>query len=173
MQHTISDRRKAACGDSPKVQRNDLTLGERLRLVRGTSSQKAFATELSLHENTVSNAERRNSATLPYLLRLAAVRSINLHWLITGHGPMRVGESDGSLLQEKIHLALAEALRAAYGSRYAAVPLETRARALRAGATYLRAIGVTAESLPGPDALSKLLRLTIEVMRSTGPAGES
>jgi transcriptional regulator with XRE-family HTH domain len=152
---------------------NDVTLGERLKLVRGTSSQKSFAAELSLHENTVSNAERRNSATLDYLQRLAAVRNINLHWLITGHGPMRVGEADGSLLQEKVHLALAEALRAAYGSRYAAVPLETRARALRAGATYLRAIGVTAESLPGPDALSKLLRLTIEVMRSTGPAGES
>jgi transcriptional regulator with XRE-family HTH domain len=150
-----------------------VTLGERLKLVRGTSSQKSFAAELSLHENTVSNAERRNSATLDYLQRLAAVRNINLHWLITGHGPMRVGEADGSLLQEKVHLALAEALRAAYGSRYAAVPLETRARALRAGATYLRAIGVTAESLPGPDALSKLLRLTIEVMRSTGPAGES
>jgi transcriptional regulator with XRE-family HTH domain len=152
---------------------NDVTLGERLKLVRGTSSQKSFAAELSLHENTVSNAERRNSATLDYLQRLAAVRNINLHWLITGHGPMRLGEADGSLLQEKVHLALAEALRAAYGSRYAAVPLETRARALRAGATYLRAIGVTAESLPGPDALSKLLRLTIEVMRSTGPAGES
>lgn len=150
-----------------------MTLGERLKLVRGTSSQKSFAAELSLHENTVSNAERRNSATLDYLQRLAAVRNINLHWLITGHGPMRVGEADGSLLQEKVHLALAEALRVAYGSRYAAVPLETRARALRAGATYLRAIGVTAESLPGPDALSKLLRLTIEVMRSTGPAGES
>jgi transcriptional regulator with XRE-family HTH domain len=152
---------------------NDVTLGERLKLVRGTSSQKAFAGELSLHENTVSNAERRNSATLDYLLRLAAVRNINLHWLITGHGSMRVGEADGSLLQEKIHLALAEALRSAYGPRYAGVPLETRARALRAGATYLRAIGVTAETLPEPDALAKLIRLTIEVMRSGGSSGQA
>jgi hypothetical protein len=144
-----------------------VTLGERLKLVRGTTSQKAFAAELSLHENTVSNAERRNSATLDYLLRLASMRSINLHWLITGEGPMRTGDSDGSLLQEKIHLALAEALRTAYGGRYAAVPLETRARALRAGATYLRAIGVTAETLPEADALARLLRLTIDVMRST------
>jgi hypothetical protein len=150
-----------------------VTLGERLKLVRGSSSRKAFAAELALHENTVSNAERRNSATLDYLKRLAAVRNINLHWLITGQGPMRVGETDGSLLQEKIHLALAEALRTAYGSRYAAVPLETRARALRAGATYLRAIGVTAESVPGPDALARLLRLTIEVMRSGAAAEES
>ncbi len=145
-----------------------MTLGERLKLVRGTSSQKAFAAELSIHENTVSNAERRNSATQEYLLKLAEAHNINLHWLLTGHGPMRMGEADGSLLQEKIHLALAEALRAAYGSRYAAVPLDTRARALRAGASYLRAIGVTEDTVPDADALSRLLRLTIDVMRHAG-----
>jgi hypothetical protein len=142
-----------------------VTLGERLKLVRGTASQKAFAAELSLHENTVANAERRHSASLEYLLRLATVRGVNLHWLLTGQGPMRVGESDGSLLQEQVHLALADALRAAYGSRYASVPLETRARAMRAGASYLRAIGVTAQTLPDADALARLLRLTIDVMR--------
>ena len=145
-----------------------MTLGDRLKLVRGTASQRAFAAELSLHENTVSNAERRSSATQEYLLKLAETRNINLHWLLTGHGPMRIGEADGSLLQEKVTLALAEALRAAYGSRYGAVPLETRARAMRAGASYLRAIGVTENTLPDADALAKLLRLTIEVMRHAG-----
>jgi hypothetical protein len=80
---------------------------------------------------------------------------------------MRVGEADASLLQEKVHLALAEALRTAYGSRYAGVPLDTRARALRAGASYLRAIGVTEDTLPDADALAKLLRLTIDVMRGS------
>lgn len=141
------------------------TLGERLKLVRGTSSQKAFAAELSIHENTVSNAERRNSATQEYLLKLAEGRSINLHWLLTGHGPMRVGEADASLLAEKIGLALADALRAAYGARYAALSLETRARAMRAGANYLRAIGVTERTLPDTEALAKLLRLTVDIMR--------
>lgn len=144
-----------------------MTLGERLKLVRGATSQRAFAAELSIHENTVSNAERRNSATQEYLLKLAEARNINLHWLLTGHGPMRVGEADASLLQEKVHLALAEALRTAYGSRYAGVPLDTRARALRAGASYLRAIGVTEDTLPDADALAKLLRLTIDVMRGS------
>jgi len=153
---------------SVRARSGRVTLGERLKLVRGTSSQKAFAAELSIHENTVSNAERRNSATQEYLLKLAEAHNINLHWLLTGHGPMRMGEADGSLLQEKIHLALAEALRAAYGSRYAAVPLDTRARALRAGASYLRAIGVTEDTLPDADALSRLLRLTIDVMRHAG-----
>jgi len=118
-----------------------------------------------VHENTISNAERRNSATQEYLLKLATARGVNLHWLLTGHGPMRVAELDSSLLQEKINLALADALRLAYGARYASLALETRARALRAGATYLRAIGVTDSTLPGTDALAKLLRLTIEVMR--------
>jgi len=145
-----------------------VTLGERLKLVRGATSQRAFAAELSIHENTVANAERRNSATQEYLLKLAEARNINLHWLLPGHGPMRVGEADASLLQEKVHLALAEALRTAYGSRYAGVPLDTRARALRAGASYLRAIGVTEDTLPDADALAKLLRLTIDVMRNAG-----
>jgi len=144
-----------------------MTLGERLKLVRGTASQKAFAAELGMHENTISNAERRNSATQEYLLKLATARGVNLHWLLTGHGPMRVAELDGSLLQEKINLALADALHLAYGARYASLSLETRARALRAGATYLRAIGVTEDTLPATEALAKLLRLTIEVMRRT------
>jgi len=142
-----------------------MTLCERLRLVRGAESQKAFAAALGVHENSVANAERRNSATQDYLLRIAEVRRINLHWLLTGHGTMRVDEAEGSLLQEKLSLALTDALRAAYGARYSSVPLETRARALRAGATYLRAIGVTEESLPDTEALAKLIKLTIDVMR--------
>jgi len=142
-----------------------MTLGERLRLIRGTDTQKAFAEALGVHENSVANAERRNSATQEYMLRIAEVRNINLHWLLTGHGAMRLEEPAGSLLQEKLSLALTDALRLAYGARYSAVPLETRARALRAGATYLRAIGVTEDTLPDTEALAKLLKLTIEVMR--------
>lgn len=142
-----------------------MTLGERLRLVRGADTQKAFADALGVHENSVANAERRNSATQDYLLRIAEVRNINLHWLLTGHGAMRLEEPAGSLLQEKLSLALADALRVAYGAKYASVPLETRARALRAGATYLRAIGVSEDNIPDTEALARLLRLTIEVMR--------
>ena len=70
-----------------------MTLGERLRLVRGAESQKAFAAALGVHENSVANAERRNSATQDYLLRLAEVRRINLHWLLTGHGHDAPGRS--------------------------------------------------------------------------------
>jgi transcriptional regulator with XRE-family HTH domain len=144
-----------------------MTLGERLRLVRGADTQKAFAAALGVHENSVANAERRDSATQDYLLRIAEVRGINLHWLLTGHGAMRLEEASASLLQEKIALALGDALRIAYGPRYAAVSLDTRARALRAGATYLRAIGVTEATLPDTEALAKLLRLTIDVMRKS------
>ena len=144
-----------------------MNLGERLRLVRGADTQKAFAAALGVHENSVANAERRNSATQDYLLRIAEVRNVNLHWLLTGQGAMRLEEPAGSLLQEKISLALTDALRLAYGARYASVSLETRARALRAGATYLRAIGVTEDTLPDTEALAKLVKLTIEVMRKT------
>ena len=145
-----------------------MRLGERLRLVRGTETQRSFAAALGVHENTVANAERRDSATQDYLLRIAEVRNINLHWLLTGQGTMRLEDPTGSLLAEKLSLALTDALRLAYGARYAAVPLETRARALRAGATYLRAIGVTEDTLPDTEALAKLIKLTIDVMRN-GP----
>ena len=145
-----------------------MTLGERLRLVRGAESQKAFAAALGVHENTVSNAERRNSATQDYLLRIADERGINLHWLLTGRGAMRLEDPDGCLLAEKLSVALTDALRLAYGARYASVPLDTRARALRAGATYLRAIGVTEDTLPNTESLAKLVRLTIDVMRRGG-----
>jgi hypothetical protein len=144
-----------------------VTLGERLKLVRGATSQKAFAAELGVHENSVSNAERRNSATQDYLVRIGRLRNINLHWLLTGQGLMRLDDRDASLLAEKISLALADALRLAFGARYSGVPLDTRARALRAGASYLRAIGVTEDTLPDTEALAKLLRLTIEVMRKS------
>ncbi|MFO1312399.1 MAG: helix-turn-helix domain-containing protein [Burkholderiales bacterium] len=143
-----------------------MRLGERLRLVRGAETQKAFAAALGVHENTVANAERRDSATQDYLLRLAEVRHVNLHWLLTGQGAMRLEDPSGSLLSEKLSLALGDALRLAYGARYASVPLETRARALRAGATYLRAIGVTEDTLPGTEALARLIKLTIDVMRN-------
>jgi hypothetical protein len=93
------------------------------------------------------------------------VRNVNLHWLLTGRGTMRMDEAEASLLQEKLSVALVDALRLAYGARYASVPLDTRARALRAGASYLHAIGVTEDTLPDSESLAKLLRLTIEVMR--------
>jgi hypothetical protein len=144
-----------------------MNLGERLRLVRGADTQKAFAAALGVHENSVANAERRSSATQDYLVRVGEVRNINLHWLLTGRGAMRLEDPDGSLLQEKILLALTDALRLAYGARYASVPLETRARALRAGATYLRAIGVSEDTLPDTEALAKLIKLTIDVMRKS------
>jgi hypothetical protein len=142
-----------------------MTLGERLRLVRGTATQKAFATGLGIHENSVANAERRDSATQDYLLRIAEVHRINLHWLLTGHGTMRLEEPEGSLLQEMLAVALTDALRMAYGNRYAALPLDTRARALRAASTYLRAIGITKDTLPDPDSLARLVKLTIDVMQ--------
>jgi len=45
------------------------------------------------------------------------------------------------------------------------VPLATRARTIRACATYLRAIGVTEGTVPDAEALARLLKLTLDVMR--------
>ena len=130
-----------------------MTLGERLKLVRGTSSQKAFAAELSIHENTVSNAERRNSATQDtcsssprpqHQPALAPDLTVRCAW-----------GRPTSLLAEKIGLALADACARPIAPVMRAL-LETRARAMRAGANYLRAIGVTERTLPDTEALAKL-----------------
>jgi len=142
-----------------------MTFGERLRLVRGAATQKAFAASLGVHENSVANAERRDSATQDYLLRIAEVHRINLHWLLTGQGTMRLEDPEGSLLQETLSVALTDALRLAYGAKYAALPLPSRARALRAASTYLRAIGITEDTLPDTESLAKLVKLTMEVMQ--------
>lgn len=142
-----------------------MTFGERLRLVRGAATQKAFAASLGVHENSVANAERRDSATQDYLLRIAEVHRINLHWLLTGQGTMRLEDPEGSLLQETLSVALTDALRLAYGAKYAALPLTTRARALRAASTYLRAIGITEDTLPDAESLAKLVKLTMDVMQ--------
>jgi hypothetical protein len=141
-----------------------MTLGERLKLVRGTTSQRAFAAELGIHENSVQRrATRFGHANI---CRIGQVRNINLHWLLTGRGAMRVDEDDAGLLAEK-SVALADALRLAYGARYASVPLETRARRCAPEqATCVRS-GVTEDTLPGTEALAKLLKLTIEVMRKS------
>ena len=142
-----------------------MKLGDRLKLVRGTTTQQAFADELGLHVNTISNAERRDSATHELLLRIASARGVNLHWLLTGHGAQRLDSRDDSLLQETLSLALGDALRSALGARYAVTPIELKARVLRAAASYLRAIGVTPNALPPPDALVRLLKLTLDVTR--------
>ena len=142
-----------------------MSLGSRLKLVRGNTSQKAFASELGVHENTVSNAERRDSAPQDYLVKIAEARNVNLNWLLTGRGAMFVDEAtSGSLLQEKLSIALVDALRALYGNRYNSVPLETRARVMRAGANYLRTIGVSEDAIPDTDTLVRFLKLTVDVM---------
>ena len=142
-----------------------MSLGSRLKLARGNTSQKAFAAELGVHENTVSNAERRDSAPQDYLVKIAQARNVNLNWLLTGRGAMFVDEAmGGSLLQEKLNIALVDALRVLYGNKYNAVPLETRARVMRAGANYLRTIGVTEDAIPDTDTLVRFLKLTANVM---------
>ena len=104
-----------------------MSLGSRLKLARGNTSQKAFAAELGVHENTVSNAERRDSAPQDYLVKIAQARNVNLNWLLTGRGAMFVNEATGgSLLQEKHNIALVDALRVLYGNKYNSVSLETR-----------------------------------------------
>lgn len=61
-------------------------MGDRLRAVRGETSQADFAAELGVHKNSVGFYERgKVEPSASFLVRLAQCRPVDLHWLLTGH----------------------------------------------------------------------------------------
>jgi len=71
-------------------------LGERMKLIRESIglSQKLFGDQLGIPQTTYANYES-NKAKVPDEIKqsLASGFNINLHWLITGDGPMHYKES--------------------------------------------------------------------------------
>ena len=65
------------------------TIGERIRQVRGSTSRKDFAPELSIHVTTLQRYEDgERSPDAEFLSRLCRWKSIRADWLLTGEGPM-------------------------------------------------------------------------------------
>ena len=63
---------------------------DRIKKVRGELTQKNFALRLGVHEGTIQLYEGGNIPKGDILLRINRKFNINIHWLLTGQGPMRV-----------------------------------------------------------------------------------
>ncbi|AMD90265.1 XRE family transcriptional regulator [Desulfovibrio fairfieldensis] len=73
------------------------TLGERLKLLRGETSQAAFAASLGIPQMTLSNYETGKSEPKLVLLKTICERfRLNTNWLLFGREPMTIdGDSSG------------------------------------------------------------------------------
>ena len=69
------------------------TLPERLKAIRGSLSQAAFARHLNMPQTTWSNYENAKSKPDYALIdELCSLFNLNLEWLLFGRGPMHQGE---------------------------------------------------------------------------------
>lgn len=62
------------------------TLGDRIRFIRGMTSQVQFAASLEIAQTKLSRYERNTTVPdLEFLVRLSQKYSVSLEWLITGN----------------------------------------------------------------------------------------
>ena len=81
------------------------TLGERIRLARGGSSQEAFSRALNISKGSLGFYERNeNLPNADVILKICSKAGIGLEWLLTGKGKMYKTEDpqpeSASVLQE-------------------------------------------------------------------------
>lgn len=71
----------------------NLELGKRIALIRGSLSQKEFATQLDIHLNSVGLYERGIRVPgMDLACRMCEQFQVSPDWLLTGRGPMRRDE---------------------------------------------------------------------------------
>lgn len=75
---------------------NVITLGERLRYVRGHASQKERAAALAVALSTYQNYERDERVPDAEFLARVTREGWNGHWLLTGEGPERLEALSGA-----------------------------------------------------------------------------
>ncbi|MBI9081930.1 MAG: helix-turn-helix transcriptional regulator [Pseudodesulfovibrio sp.] len=70
-----------------------MNIGERLKAVRGKTTQKDFAKSLGVALNTLGKYERgERTPNVNIALEVVRQCGVNLHWLLSGEGCMREGE---------------------------------------------------------------------------------
>lgn len=68
------------------------SIGQRIAHVRGSESQAAFARRLEVHKNTLGYYERGERAPDSNFLAKLAETGVNVHWVVTGEGPVLLSE---------------------------------------------------------------------------------
>lgn len=77
------------------------TLGERLKFLRGKTSQASFAGELGLPQATLSNYERnRNEPGFATIRKICTHFGVNVEWLLFGTGVMSGDAQGGGMATE-------------------------------------------------------------------------
>jgi transcriptional regulator with XRE-family HTH domain len=71
-----------------------MTLGQRIRQIRGGESQDTFANRLNINKNTLGFYERdERTPNATFVADICKQECIASDWLLYGEGPMRRGES--------------------------------------------------------------------------------
>ncbi len=62
------------------------TLGSRIRQIRGTESQEAFAARVGISKGSIGGYERdENSPSVDVILKICSVTGASVQWLVTGN----------------------------------------------------------------------------------------
>lgn len=70
------------------------TLGERIKLARGRTSQDAFSRALKISKGALGFYERNeNLPNTDVILKICSETGVGIEWLLTGRGSMYQGES--------------------------------------------------------------------------------
>lgn len=90
-----------------------MTIGDRIKTVRGSESQDSFAARIAINKASLGFYERNERAPKAATIgRIAEVCGVSTRWLILGEGPMRKGEAS-AVCEEK----------APYGAEPRALPI--------------------------------------------------
>lgn len=79
---------------------DDSSIGGRLKLVRGATTQKEFAQELGISAASLQKYELNQSIPGGLALAKLTEKQININWMLTGRGSMYISLPDDRLLQE-------------------------------------------------------------------------
>lgn len=77
-----------------------MTLGQRIRQLRGEESQDSFSNRLNINKNTLGFYERdERTPNAIFVADICKQERISTDWLLYGEGPMRRGESAAEVAQ--------------------------------------------------------------------------
>ena len=66
---------------------NQTTIGDRIRIIRGSLGQLEFSKEIGIKRNTVSSYENNNITPAgKVLLKMYKKLNVNINWLLSGEG---------------------------------------------------------------------------------------
>lgn len=88
------------------------TLGDRIKIIRGETSQTQFSSSLGITQTKLSRYERNTTPPeIDFLVRLSRQYAVSLDWLLLGNGcsePSRLSDGDDANIQTELAAERAE-----------------------------------------------------------------